>query len=93
MTVTVSNPGRPRERPAWMRSKKARVWAFQMLAVLAFSALVLWLGNNARVNMAQRNITFGFDFLLHPAGFDILCLPITPSECIDNGGRRAMGLM
>ena len=54
-----------------MRSKKARVWAFQMLAVLAFSALVLWLGNNARVNMAQRNITFGFDFLLHPAGFDI----------------------
>jgi transposase len=22
-----------------------------------------------------------------------LCLPITPSECIDNGGRRAMGLM
>ena len=22
-----------------------------------------------------------------------LCLPITPSECIDNEGRRAMGLM
>jgi superfamily II DNA/RNA helicase len=22
-----------------------------------------------------------------------VCLPITPSECIDNGGRRAMGLM
>jgi general L-amino acid transport system permease protein len=32
---------------------------------------VLWLGHNARVNMTQRNITFGFDFLLHPAGFDI----------------------
>ena len=32
---------------------------------------MLWLGHNARVNMAQRNITFGFDFLLHPAGFDI----------------------
>src|SRR5215469_15953050 len=54
-----------------MRSRKARAWAWQMLAVLAFSVLILWLGNNARVNMAQRNITFGFGFLLHPAGFDI----------------------
>ncbi len=34
-------------------------------------ALVLWLGHNARVNMTQRNITFGFDFLWHTAGFDI----------------------
>ncbi len=32
---------------------------------------MLWLGHNARVNMVQRNITFGFDFLWHTAGFDI----------------------
>jgi len=54
-----------------MRSGQVRAWAWQMLAVLAFVTFVLWLGNNARHNMAQRNITFGFDFLLHPAGFDI----------------------
>ena len=28
-----------------------------------------------------------------PGAIRILCLPITPSECIDNEGRRAMGLM
>ena len=44
---------------------------WQIVAVLAFAALVLWLGHNARVNMEQRNITFGFDFLGHTAGFDI----------------------
>src|SRR5215469_5930310 len=71
MIPAVLHPGRPRERPAWMRSGQVRAWAWQMLAVLAFVTFVLWLGNNARHNMAQRNITFGFDFLLHPAGFDI----------------------
>jgi general L-amino acid transport system permease protein len=71
MTAAVLRPGRPLARPAWTRSRQVRAWAWQIVAVLAFAALVLWLGNNARVNMAQRNITFGFDFLWHPAGFDI----------------------
>jgi general L-amino acid transport system permease protein len=42
-----------------------------MVAVLGFAAVALWLGHNAVVNMAQRNITFGFDFLQRTAGFDI----------------------
>ena len=58
-------------RPGWSLTRPTRAWLWQIIAVAAFAALVLWLGNNARVNMAQRNITFGFDFLLHPAGFDI----------------------
>jgi general L-amino acid transport system permease protein len=58
-------------RPGWSLSRPARAWLWQLVAVAAFAVLVLWLGHNARVNMAQRNITFGFDFLLHPAGFDI----------------------
>ena len=58
-------------RPGWSLTRPARAWLWQLVAVAAFAALVLWLGHNARVNMAQRNITFGFDFLLHPAGFDI----------------------
>jgi general L-amino acid transport system permease protein len=58
-------------RPGWSLSRPARAWAWQCVAVAAFLALVLWLGHNARVNMTQRNITFGFDFLWHTAGFDI----------------------
>ena len=49
----------------------ARAWIWQFVAILVFAALVLWLGNNARDNMAARNITFGFDFLQQTAGFDI----------------------
>jgi general L-amino acid transport system permease protein len=60
-----------RPRPGRSLSRPARAWAWQVVAVLVFVALVLWLGNNARVNMQLRNITFGFDFLWHTAGFDI----------------------
>ena len=64
MAATVPPPG-------WSLSRLARAWIWQFVAVAAFAALVLWLGHNARVNMTQRNITFGFDFLWHTAGFDI----------------------
>src|SRR5262245_16887536 len=57
--------------PAMTIRQSTRAWAWQILAVLAFAALVLWLGHNARDNMAARNITFGFDFLWRTAGFDI----------------------
>src|SRR4029077_5971630 len=52
-------------------SRPARAWLWQFVAAAAFAAFVLWLGHQARINTAARNITFGFDFLLHPAGFDI----------------------
>ena len=58
-------------RPGRSLSRPATAWAWQIVAVAAFAAFVLWLGHNARVNMAQRNITFGFDFLWRTAGFDI----------------------
>lgn len=53
------------------RTRKARALAWQIIAVLAIAALLLWLAGNARTNMAARNITFGFDFLNRTAGFDI----------------------
>ncbi len=59
-------PPPPRLR---LGSVKALLW--QALAVAGFVAFVLWVGNNAAGNMARRSISFGFDFLLHPAGFDI----------------------
>jgi general L-amino acid transport system permease protein len=58
-------------RPGWSLTRPARAWLWQIIAVAAVAVVVLWLGHNARVNMTARNITFGFDFLLHPAGFDI----------------------
>lgn len=44
---------------------------WQVLALACFIAAVIWAGHNAANNMAKRGITFGFDFLLRPAGFDI----------------------
>ena len=38
--------------------------------------------------IAEIGMNFGYVTTLAP-----VCLPITPSECIDNEGRRAMGLM
>ena len=58
-------------RPGRPLTRSASAWVWQIVAVLVFAAVVLWLGSNARVNMEQRNITFGFDFLWHTAGFDI----------------------
>ncbi len=51
------------------RTRRNALW--QTGAVVLAAALILWLAGNARVNMAERNITFGFDFLWQPAGFDI----------------------
>ena len=45
------------------------VW--QVAVVAGFATLIVLAGSNAAANMARRNITFGFDFLLRPAGFDI----------------------
>lgn len=59
----------PPRNPFRVGSAKALAW--QVLAVVAFVAFVMWIGHNAAGNMARRSITFGFDFLLTPAGFDI----------------------
>ena len=70
MTEPASKAGRPPPKnPFGVRSVKAMLW--QALAVAGFAAIVLWAGHNAAGNMTRRSITFGFDFLLHPAGFDI----------------------
>jgi general L-amino acid transport system permease protein len=67
--ITAISEGSP--RPAWHRTRAARAMLWQVVAVVAVAALVLWLAGNARQNMAARNITFGFDFLQRTAGFDI----------------------
>jgi general L-amino acid transport system permease protein len=70
----VTNPARPAKRlppPVKSRSLSGRSLFWQVFAVACFVAFVAWVGQNAANNMAKRSITFGFDFLLRPAGFDI----------------------
>jgi general L-amino acid transport system permease protein len=55
----------------FLRNRRVRAWAWQLVALVAILALILWFAGNARSNMAARNITFGFDFLWSRAGFDI----------------------
>jgi general L-amino acid transport system permease protein len=53
-----------------LRSKSRRLlWQAALLAGIV--ALGWWLAHNAGVNLSHRNLTFGFAFLSHPAGFDI----------------------
>ena len=52
-------------------ARHRNAWLWQMLAVAGFVGLLYWGAANAARNMAARSITFGFDFLWHPAGFDI----------------------
>ena len=70
MTEPAMASMRPPPRiPFRVGSAKALAW--QVLAVVAFVTFAMWIGHNAAGNMARRSITFGFDFLLTPAGFDI----------------------
>ena len=52
-------------------TRSGKAWLWQLAAVAAFAGIVWWGAANAARNMARRSITFGFDFLWHPAGFDI----------------------
>jgi len=68
MSLTVGQPvpSPPRPDRRWLMS-----WLRQGALVVVVAALATWLWHNAAVNMAARHITFGFEFLGHPAGFDI----------------------
>jgi general L-amino acid transport system permease protein len=67
--------------------RKALLW--QAMAALAVIALLVAMGHNAIVNMAQRNITFGFAFLGSHAGFDIP-FRLIPWELTDSYARALL---
>ena len=64
------NPPQARRRLAW-RSQAFRAVVYQLLAVAVVLALLAYLVHNTSVNMQQRGIQSGFDFLNGAAGFDI----------------------
>ena len=66
--MTPSAP--PKKKWSW-RSQAFRGLVYQVVA-LGLIALALWyLGHNTLINMRERGIQSGFDFLFQTAGFDI----------------------
>jgi general L-amino acid transport system permease protein len=62
----------PRKKTVWsLRSRAVRGWLYQALALAAVVAVVAFLAHNTQVNMRERGIQSGFDFLQQAAGFDI----------------------
>ena len=62
----------PRKKTVWsLRSRAVRGWLYQALALAAVAAVVAFLAHNTQVNMRERGIQSGFDFLSQSAGFDI----------------------
>ena len=62
----------PRKKTVWsLRSRAVRGWLYQALALAAVAVVVAFLAHNTQVNMRERGIQSGFDFLSQSAGFDI----------------------
>lgn len=54
-----------------MELARARGWAAQTILVIAILAVGAWLAQNLQLNLEERNLSRGFEFLLQPAGFAI----------------------
>ena len=61
---------------------RTRDLVVQGLSLGACAAVLWWLGHNTATSLEQRGITLGFDFLRHPAGFEIGDAPVayTPDD-------------
>jgi general L-amino acid transport system permease protein len=67
----MSTPQKP-PKPSWSwRSQAFRGFIYQVVTVTVILALVLYLAHNTQVNMKNRGIQSGWDFMLGGAGFDI----------------------
>lgn len=65
-------PSAPPKHTNWSwRSKAFRGVIYQLVAVMVIGLLVWVLSHNTLVNMRNRGIQSGFDFLFSTAGFDI----------------------
>jgi general L-amino acid transport system permease protein len=70
-STTQATPAFPAKKKWSWRSRAFRGLIYQALA-LAVIALALWyLGHNTLINLRERGIQSGFDFLTQTAGFDI----------------------
>ena len=51
--------------------KRYRLYLYQAVVLILLGAALFWLGHNTWINLKQRGIQSGFDFLSDTAGFDI----------------------
>lgn len=73
----------PRRKVVWsLRSRAVRGWLYQALVLAAVVGVLAFLARNTQLNMSERGIPSGFDFLQQAAGFDIGESPIAydPSQ-------------
>lgn len=67
----MSSPPPPKAKHWSWRSKAFRGYVYQLLAVSVIGLIIWVLAHNTMVNMRNRGIQSGFDFLFSPTGFDI----------------------
>ena len=66
------SPPPPPKTSRWTwRSKSFRGYVYQLLAITIIGLIIWLLAHNTVVNMRNRGIQSGFDFLFSTAGFDI----------------------
>ncbi len=68
--MKADTPPPHKNRWSW-RSQAFRGIVYQVLALAAIALVVWFLAHNTLVNMRERGIQSGFDFMLQSAGFDI----------------------
>ncbi len=71
MTVRPDVTPLPRDLGAFLRDKRVRDLAYQILVVVALAALVFFFVRNASQNMVRAGIAAGFDFLWRMSGIDV----------------------
>ncbi len=86
----------PRPFAAWLLSalgnSTARNWFWQAALIVTIVAAAWFFAHNAVVNLTQRNMTSGFDFLWRTAGFDIEQSPIAWTPTDSYGRALLVGL-
>jgi len=61
---------------SFLRDEKVRGIIYQLITIIGFVMLVMYIAHNTAHNIEARGIKTGFDFLNSPSGFDITETPI-----------------
>jgi len=78
---------------AWWNDERKRSLVFQAVALLGVVALLVFFVHNAVVNLAERGIASGFDFLFSTAGYGISFTLIPYQESDTHGYAFLVGLL
>ncbi len=82
-----------RQTTAWYNDERSRAVVFQILTLVGVIALFAFFVYNAVINLAERGIASGFDFLSSTAGFGISFTLIPYQESDTHGYAFIVGLL